>query len=358
MKFIISLIIICLVCSINANAQIDFSQANHEQSALLNELDSLVSSGTYERITSILVAKNGRLLYEKYYLDNEVNSKHNTRSCTKTIATLLAGIAKDKGHIQSEKDRILDYLQHKLPYENPDKRKEDITLEDLLTMTSVLECDDSNWHSRGHEERMYFIEDWTQFLLDLPVRSYPFGPKPEDAPYGRRFAYASAKAAAVAEILQSAIGSNLIEFAKKHLYEPLDIQDYTLHTTPHDILNTAGGSEYRSRDLLKLIQLCINKGMWNGKQIISSEWIEKATTPKVNAYDGVDYGYFLWLKEYGNEKKYASYYMSGNGGNRALAIPELDITVVITTRNYNNRNAHGYADEIVNKYIIPALEVE
>jgi len=354
MKLIIAFCI-CLTCTFSINAQIDFSQANQNSNALLQELDSLVTSGKYERITSILVAKNGRLLFEKYYMDNDVNSKHNTRSCTKTLATLLTGIAIEKGYVKSEKDKILDYLQHKIPYKNQDKRKEDITIEDLLTMTSILECDDSNWHSRGHEERMYFIEDWTQFLLDLPVRSYPFGSKPKDSPYGRRFAYASAKAAAVSEILQTAIGSNLVEFAKENLFEPLEINDCTIHTTPQNILNTAGGSEYRSRDLLKLIQLCINNGKWNGKQIISSEWVEKATTPKVNADDGVDYGYFLWLKEYGSDKKYPSYYMSGNGGNKALAIPELDLTVVITTRNYNNRNAHGYSDEIVNKYIIPSF---
>ena len=355
MKFTATLLI-CLLYILNTNAQIDFSQVNKNESALLIELDSMISAGKYERITSVLVSKNGRLLYEKYYNDNTVDSKHQTRSCTKTLATLLTGIAIDKGHVKSEKDKILDYLQHKVPYQNPDKRKEDITIEDLLTMTSILECDDNNWHSRGHEERMYFIEDWTQFLLDLPVRSYPFGSKPEDSPYGRRFAYGSAKAAAVAEILENAIGSNLVEFMKKHLFGPLKIEDYTIHTTPHNILNTAGGSEYRSRDLLKLIQLCINKGSWNGKQIIPSEWIEKATTPKVNAYDGVDYGYFLWLKEFGIDKKYPSYYMSGNGGNKAIAIPELGLTIVITTRNYNNRKAHGYSDEIVNKYIIPSLE--
>lgn len=355
MKFIVT-IFTSLLFILNTNAQIDFSQVNNNNYPLLNELDSLITAGNYERITSVLVSKNGRLLYEKYYMDNDVNSKHQTRSCTKTLATLLTGIAIDKGYIKSEKDKILDYLQHKLPYKNPDKRKEDITIEDLLTMTTVLECDDNNWHSRGHEERMYFIEDWTQFLLDLPVRSYPFGSKPEDAPYGRRFAYGSAKAAAVAEILENAIGSNLVEFMKKHLFAPLKIEDCTIHTTPQNILNTAGGSEYRSRDLLKLIQLCINNGSWNNQQIISSDWIEKSTTPKVNAYNGVDYGYFLWLKKYGIDKNYPSFSMSGNGGNKAIAIPELDMTIVITTKNYNNRKAHGYSDEMVNKYIIPSME--
>lgn len=337
-------------------AQLDFSNANKGSDPLLLKMDSIVDSGKYEKITSILIAKDGKLVYEKYYNGTNVDSKHNTRSATKTMATFLTGIAIDKGFVTSEKDKIFNYLQHTLPVKNPDKRKENITIEDLLTMTSVLECDDSNWHSRGHEERMYFIEDWTQFLVDLPVRSYPFGLKPADAPYGRRFAYASAKAAAVAEILQIAIKSDLVEFAKKNLFEPLEINDYKLNYSPKGILNTAGGSEYRSRDFLKLIQLCLNKGKWNTEQIISSAWIEKATTPKVNAYEGVDYGYFLWLKSFGKEKKYKTYYMSGNGGNKMLACPELNITVVITATNYNNRNSHNYTDEIMNEYIIPNME--
>ncbi|MDG5492352.1 serine hydrolase [Psychroserpens sp. SPM9] len=346
---------LCLCMAFQLNAQLDFSKANTQHMPLLKQMDSIVASGKYEQITSVLVARNGQVLFEKYYNERTVDSKHNTRSATKTMATFLTGIAIDQGFINSEKDKIFTYLQHTLPVKNPDKRKDDITIEDLLTMTSVLECDDSNWHSRGHEERMYVIEDWTQFLVDLPVRSYPFGPKPEEAPYGRVFAYASAKAAAVSEIVQNAIKGDLVAFTKKNLFEPLGITDYTLHYTPKGILNTAGGSEYRSRDFLKLIQLCINDGKWNGEQIISSDWIKKASTPKVNVYDNVNYGYFLWLKSFGTDNKYKSYYMSGNGGNKVLACPELNLTVVITATNYNNRNSHNYTDELMDVYIVPSI---
>ena len=317
-------------------------------------MDSVVSSGKYERITSILIAKDGDVLFEKYYNKHDVNSKHNTRSVTKTMATLLTGIAIDKGYIRSEKDKIFDYLQHKLPVNNPDKRKEEITIEDLLTMSSILECNDHNNFSRGNEERMYIIEDWAQFYLDLPIYSYPWGPQPKDRPYGRAFSYCSAGAALLAEILQNAIKSDLAEFTKKNLFEPLSIKDYTLHYTPHKVLNTAGGSEYRSRDLLKLIQLCLNKGQWNGKQIISSSWIEKASTTKLEAYDA-EYGYLLWIKNFGKDKKYKSFFMSGTGGNKVLANTELGLSVVITTKNYWTRDAHNITDEIMNDFIIPAM---
>ncbi|WP_411031354.1 serine hydrolase domain-containing protein [Spongiimicrobium sp. 3-5] len=349
------ILVISFLCILDSNAQLNFSKTNKSNIPILSKMDSVVSSGKYERITSILIAKDGNVLFEKYYRKNNVNSQHNTRSVTKTMATLLTGIAIDKGHIASEKDKIFDYLQHKLPVKNPDKRKEEITIEDLLTMSSTLECNDSNRYSRGNEERMYIIEDWAKFYLDLPVYSYPWGTKPKDKPYGRAFSYCTAGAALVAEVLQSAIKSNLVEFAKKNLFEPLAIKDYTLHYTPFNLLNTAGGSEYRSRDFLKLIQLCLNKGQWNGKQIISSSWIEKASTTKLEAYDA-EYGYLFWIKNFGKDKKYKSFFMSGNGGNKVLANSELGLAVVITTTNYGNRNGHNYTDEIMNDFIIPAIE--
>jgi len=334
-------------------AQIDFSETHLKDNASFKTMDSMVTSGKYEAITSILIAKDGKLLYEKYYQGNDENSKHNTRSATKTMATLLTGIAIKKGFIKSETDKIFDYLKHKMPVQNSDPRKDDITIEDLLTMSSIVECDDNNSFSRGNEERMYIIEDWAKFFIDLPVKSYPFGPKPEELPYGRSMSYCSAGAAAVAEILQSAIGSNLDEFAKENLLEPLKIVDYKLDHTPMGVLNTAGGSEYRSRDFLKLIQMCLQNGKWNGKQIISPDWLEKATTPKVNAWEGMDYGYLFWLRKYDGEKCYA---MAGNGGNKVMAFPDLNVTVVLTATNYGNRNAHNYTDELLNEYIIPTIK--
>ena len=336
-------------------AQIDFSETNRITNSILNEMDAKITKGDYEEITSVLISRDGKLVYEKYYNDASIDSKHNVRSGTKTIATFLTGLAIDKGFIGSEQDKIYKHLQHKMPVKNPDPRKENITIEDLLTMSCMLETDDGNYVSRGHEERMYFIEDWTQFLLDLPIRSYPFNPPPAEQPYGRFFHYSSAQAAAVSEIVESAIGSPADEFLKENLFKPLDITDYELHYTPAKIINTAGGSEYRSRDFLKMIQLCLQNGEWNGKQVISKDWIEKATTPKASAREGVEYGYFIWINPFGKNKKYDAYYMAGNGGNKIVAIPELNTTVVITATNYNNRNAHGFSDELMNNYIIPAI---
>ncbi|MFA0963533.1 serine hydrolase domain-containing protein [Roseivirga sp. BDSF3-8] len=345
-----------LLCTTAASAQIHVKDSYYLQHPQLSSLDSTIAAGTYGEITSVLVARQGKLIVERYYNGADENSRHNTRSATKTIASLLTGVAVDRGYFDSEKDLLFTHLAYKLPVDNPDPRKDSITLEDLLTMSSPLECDDSNPYSRGNEERMYPIEDWTGFFLDLPIRSYPFGPKPEELPYGRSFSYCTAGAATLAEAISSAAGMSAQELAKEALFRPLGITEYTLHHTPQDILNTAGGSEYRSRDLLKLIQMCLNGGRWNGQQVIPQEWIEKATTPKVQVRPGLEYGYLFWLKGFGENEQYKAYSMAGNGGQKVLAIPELDMTVVITTTNYGNRQAHDYTDAIINDYILPAIE--
>ena len=244
-----TLLTLCLaVLSQVASGQLDFSKVNTIEHPLLTKMDSAITAGQYGSITSVVFAKEGNVIFEKYYNDKNIDSKHNTRSVTKTMGSILTGIAIKEGKIGSEKDKIFDYLKDKLPVAHPDPRKMEITLEDLLTMSSCLECNDFNSFSRGHEERMYIIEDWTKFFLDLPVRSYPFEPKPEDQPYGRAFSYCSAGAALTAEILQRAVGQKLDAFAVEHLFEPLCIEDYTLHYSPEGTLNTAGGSEYLRRD--------------------------------------------------------------------------------------------------------------
>jgi CubicO group peptidase (beta-lactamase class C family) len=203
---------------------------------------------------------------------------------------------------------------------------------------------------------MYIVEDWSKFYIDLPVRAYPYSPKPADSPYGRAMSYCSAGSALATEVVQAAIEMPAHLYLKERLLKPLEIENYTLHFSPKGTLNTAGGSEYRSRDLLKLIQLCLQEGKWKNQQIISSSWIEKATTPKANAWENMDYGYLFWLRKYGESNPVGCFAMAGNGGNKVVAFPDLNITVVLTSTNYNNRKAHGYTDEILHDFIVPALQ--
>ena len=304
-----------------------------------------IRGGDFAQTTSLLVARGGELICEEYFDEPGADALRNTRSATKTVLAMLVGIAIRQGRLRGVDVRLRELLPESRSVLHPDARKEEITVEDLLTMSSCLECDDWNPYSAGNEERMYLVEDWAQFVLDLPIRGFPsWATKPEKSPYGRSFSYCTAGVALLGIALESSLGETLTSFAQRELFGPLGIDHAVWPRTPLGNTSTAGGLLLRSRDLLRLGRLYLE----GGDGIVGADWIETSTRPHARIDDETDYGYLWWIREF---RGHRSYYMTGTGGNRVHVVPDLDLVVVITTTNFRLRNAHELSDELLKRIL-------
>jgi CubicO group peptidase (beta-lactamase class C family) len=327
-------------------------------STRLTEMDGAIRAGVFKRITSVLAVRRGRLAFEAYY-DGDADTIRNTRSATKTITGMLVGIAIAQGFLPGVDATVLPYFPDKRErLANPDPRKEKITVEDLLTMSSALECDDWNEYSRGNEERMYLLEDWIQFTLDLPIRGYaPWVKTPADSPYGRTFSYCTAGAVTLGGVLERAGRMPVPELAARYLFSPLGIDRVEWSFSSSGQAMTGGGLGLTSRDLARLGQLYLDRGEWNGARVVPETWVAASTRPHVRIDDKAEYGYLWWLRAFGPAHgKHPSYYMSGNGGNKVVVLPDLEMVVVLTSTNFGMKGMHEQTDQLLDDYVVPAAQ--
>lgn len=316
--------------------------------AKIEELNRNILTNVYKDLTSIVVIKDGKLLLEEYFNGGARNSLHDTRSVGKSFASTLLGMAIRDGYIRNEEQQLAAFYDLK-KYQNPSPAKDSISLKDLLAMNSAFQGFDMDESSPGNEEKMYPTSNWVDFTLNLPVDETKIKEK--------RWEYFTAGVVLLGDVLNKSVPNSLKEYADQNLFKPLGISKYQWQFTPQKVVNTAGGLKLRSLDLAKYGQLYQNKGLWNGKQLLPKEWVEKSFSHQVSVTDGEYYGYLFWNKTYQvNGKNYEVYYCSGNGGNKVIVFKDQPLVVVITATAYNKAYGHSQVDKIIQNYLIPALE--
>ena len=329
---------------------------------LVNLINKINNNG-YTEVHSIVIVKDDKLVFEEYfsghdflyngqnfhgaYIDFDRNTRHNTHSATKSFTSALAGIAIDKGFIQSVDDKIFDYFPDYS--ELLDQQKEKITIEHLLTMSSGFEWNEwdvSISQSEHDIVRMNSSPDPVYYVLSKPVVTEP----------GNSFYYNGGTVDLLGQLVRRASSMNVKSFSRTYLFNALGITNYNWQTLyPSGITCCHGDIYITPRDMAKFGYLFLKKGVWNGTRIISEEWINNSfqnhITPPVNWAYG--YGYLWWLKRYSTVGHYYySFNAEGWGGQQIIIIPTENMVVVFTGANYVNDPPN---DEIMSSYILPAL---
>ena len=303
---------------------------------------------------SLLIARHGKLAFEEYFRGYSRERPHDMRSAGKTWATVLVGAARQRGAKIGPETAVYSLFSRYKPFAHWDERKAKLTLRDLMTMTSGFACDDSDSNSPGEENRMQeqtAQPDWYKYTLDLPMAGDPGG---------ARAIYCSADTNLVGGAVREATGRWLPEIFYEWIAQPLNIRHYHLNLTPTGEAYMGGGAYFRPRDLLKLGQLYLNGGVWNGRRVVTKEWVEQSTRRHSDMPDPMikehQYGFAWHIYHYDvSGRRYTSYFAAGNGGQLVLVFPELDMVV-----NYNGgaygegRKFYPWQAVLVPQYIVPA----
>jgi len=316
----------------------------------LKPLELAIQQGKFPKVTSLVVEHQGQIVYEKYFGEGGPERLNDTRSVTKTVTALVAGIAL---HNQGKKPGDLK-VREILGAKPADDAWNGTTLSDLLTMSSPIAADDSDGKSPGNEDRMHEHDRWLEWALALPSKPV------KRSPNGRYpFCYATANAVLAGQVLQKITKVPLDKFTNEKLLGPLEIKKHKFQYSKSGEVMSGGGLRLTTRDLCKLGQLILDEGQYKGKQVVPKAWIKDMTTPhhKNTVMPGVDYGYFLWTIPFGSgAERDTAWCMLGNGGNLVAVFLKRKAVVTLTRTDYNSDKTPAETMELVGKYILPQLK--
>ncbi len=308
-----------------------------------------ILDGTFPLVRGMVVARHGKLVLDETFAGDGPADSHRLISATKSVFSLLFGIASDGGLLRPE-EKLYDYFPEYRVREGWQKDKDKITLGSILSMTSGLDCDDND-PAKACAEDFYNSGDWLNFSLSLSLAREP----------GSSFAYSNAALVPLGAVLARKTGASVPVFAREKLFDPLGIPPQRWDSGPGFVADIAGGLWMRPRDMARLGCLVSGKGMWKGKRILSEEWVKRATTARANV-EGANimgnwqYGYLWWLGRVSLHGKNLKLIAAlGAGGQCILVVPELDLVAAVTGDNFLDSTAAFINKDFFEQYILNGL---
>ena len=315
-------------------------------------------------VHSVVIVRHGKLVFEQYYPgydepwgqagaphEFDATTKHDLRSASKSVVSLLVGIAIDRKLIASADEPVVKFYPEYADVKSPGW--DQITLRHLLTMSSGMQWDENRgWDDPKNDEPHLGVEaDPIRYVLSKPVA------RPPDA----LWTYSGGSPDLLGNILERASGKPLEAFAHEVLFRPLGISDVEwMNYPPNKKISAASGLRARPRDAAKIGQLMLDHGAWNGKQIVSADWIEQSIKPRFQAigyFSGLFfYGQQWWLGRSivdGSEVKWIA--AMGSGGQRIFIVPDRDLVVMTTSGLYFRPHQGDGALDMLTNFILPSV---
>jgi CubicO group peptidase (beta-lactamase class C family) len=304
-------------------------------SALLAQAAEEIASRQIN-LHSMIVIRHGTIVVEKYFGTYSADRTQEVYSITKGVTAALIGIALGQGSIDSVDHKVLDYFPD-LTLADNDPRKQDITIEHLLTMSSGLA-----WSDDTDVDAMMRGGSQVRYVLDRPMAAAP----------GEKFNYNTGAPGVLCAILQKATGMSPTDFADAYLFGPLGITDVYWQRDLMGLETGGFGIAMSPRDMAALGFLYLRNGEWNGKQVVPASWVkasfESHIDPMMQSEKRSGYGYLLWLQTHGTIASH------GLGGQYILMVPAQDLEVVFTADLSGENFQQPY--DVFESYILPAAK--
>lgn len=311
-----------------------------------NQLIETDSRQFFKNVESLIVWHSGDIIFEMYYNNYNKDSLHHIQSQTKSIIALILGIAIDNGFVDSENEKIASYFPQF--FKPDDSLKMQITLRDLLTMSSGIEWEEMiPYNDPGNDNaNMYNSSKYLEYVLSRPMDHQPYSV----------FNYNSGSPMIVGSIIEKTSQMPLDKFAEKYLFAPLGITDYYWLKDTTGFCHCGGGLFLKPADMVKIGAMMLSGGKWKNKPVVSENWIKKMTLPYFNtSFDNAGYGYFWWIREMRNSAGISTMMISaeGAGGQNLFLFPAYNLIVAFTESNYTTPQVNRL---FIRESILPLLE--
>lgn len=363
-RLILAAVTILLVSACRTSTADDWPRADLAAAGFApdvgDQIDAGVREGRFENLHGVVVVRGGKLVLERYYAGEDerwgsrrgnvsfdAGTLHDLRSVTKSVVSLLYGIARAEGRAPPLDATLVDQFPE-YPELADDPMRRRMTVAHALTMMLGTEWNErlSYADPRNSEHAMELADDRYRFVLDRPMVTEP----------GTQWVYNGGATAVIGRLVAKGSGRTLRAYAKDKLFDPLGISEFEWVRGRDGEFIAASGLRLRPRDLARIGQLVLNDGRWGEAQIVPADWLEQSFRTRARL-ERINYGYQWWLGPEGPDgpRWIAGF---GNGGQRLWINPGLDLVVVVTAGNYNQRDAWKLSVAIITEIVLPGLRAE